>query len=72
MVDKNNKYLKKTLETLFKDIPYIPDGGKSARNGMEVLQMVVGMGEGKDFCMTAVFLVPTMRTFFYANSERTG
>lgn len=35
---------------------------------MEVLQMVVGMGEGKDFCMTAVFLVPNMSNIFHANS----
>lgn len=49
---------------MFKDIPHIPNGGGSAGDGMAALQIVVAMGEGKDFCVTAVFLVPTMRTFF--------
>lgn len=49
---------------MFKDIPHIPNGGGSAGDGMAALQIVVAMGEGKDFRVTAVFLVPTMRTFF--------
>lgn len=27
--------LEKNLKTLFKDIPYVPNGGKSAGNGMQ-------------------------------------
>lgn len=58
---QEQQILGKNLKTLFKDIPYVPNGGKSSGNGVEVLQMVVGMREGKDFYMAAVFLVPTMR-----------
>lgn len=47
-----------------KDIPHIPDGGRSAGDGMPPLQMVIGMNEGKDFHMTAVFLVPHDENIF--------
>ena len=57
---------------MLKDVPHVPNGGRSAGDGMAALQIVVAMGEGKDFCVIAVFLVPTMRTFFYTNSERKG
>lgn len=52
------------MKSMSKDIPPILDGGRSAGDGMPPLQMVIGMSEGKNFCMTAVFLVPHDENIF--------
>lgn len=52
---------KKPWKLCSRTFPYIPDGGKSAGNGMEVLQIVVGMGEGKTSVWQQCFLSPRDR-----------
>lgn len=50
----------------------MPDGGRSAGDGMSPLHMVIGMSEGKGFHMTAVFLVPHDENIFLNQSQGKG